>query len=60
MRTLKRLWCWLTWHKWKRGTNGWENFGTGIYCSCGTMYNDPYNDPTIWVKGQPNRNKETV
>ena len=41
-RRIRRIWCWLTWHKWKRGTNGWENLGTGLYCSCGKMYNDPY------------------
>jgi hypothetical protein len=42
-RDLERLWCKITTHQWKRGENGWENFGTGIYCTkCSKMYNDPF------------------
>jgi hypothetical protein len=43
VRSLKRIWCWMTWHDWKRGTNGWENIGTGVFCAkCNKMYNNPW------------------
>jgi hypothetical protein len=53
---IDRAVCALTGHEPRRGANGWENFGTGIFCArCATMLDAEgqfYDFPAAYAASQ--------